>query len=197
MDAIKELGIEKNTLIIWTSDNGDEDSYYKRTKTFDGNGPFRGVKRSLYEGGIRAPMLAYWPGTINPNTTSDLQTTQWDLMPTVADAGGQPITEDMDGISIMPTLSGNPDKQTQREYIYFEFYERAKQQSVRMGNWKAYRQGGWEGDLELYDLGTDIGETTNIANKHPGIAQRMREIMRKEHSPHPVWNLNPTSKIER
>jgi arylsulfatase A len=93
MDAMKELGIEKKTIIIWTSDNGDEDSYYKRTKTFDGNGPFRGVKRSLYEGGIRAPMLASWPGTIAPNSTSHLQTTQWDLMPTLADAGGQPITK--------------------------------------------------------------------------------------------------------
>jgi len=194
MDAIKELGIEKNTIIIWTSDNGDENSYYKRTRTFDGNGPFRDVKRSLYEGGIRVPMLAYWPGTIEPNTTSDLQTTQWDLMPTLADAGGQPITEDMDGISIMPTLAGNPEKQAQREYLYFEFYEKATQQSVRMGDWKAYRKGGWEGKLELYDLGKDMGETTNIAGKHPEIVQRMEEIMKKEHSPHPVWNLEKGNK---
>jgi arylsulfatase A len=193
MDAIKELGIEKNTIIIWTSDNGDENSYYKRTRTFDGNGPFRDVKRSLYEGGIRVPMLAYWPGTIEPNTTSDLQTTQWDLMPTLADAGGQRITKDMDGISIMPTLAGNPEKQAQREYIYFEFYEKATQQSVRMGNWKAYRKGGWAGKLELYDLGKDIGEKTNIAGKHPELVQRMEAIMRKEHSPHPVWNLEKST----
>jgi arylsulfatase A len=188
------LEIEKKTIIIWTSDNGDEDSYYKRTKTFDGNGPFRGVKRSLYEGGIRAPLLAYWPGTIKPNSTSHLQTTQWDLMPTLADAGGQPITKDMDGISILPTLSGKPGKQAQREYLYFEFYEKAKQQSVRMGDWKAYRKGGWNGNLELYDLAKDIGETTNIAGKHPDIVQRMKEIMKKEHSPHPVWNLETNTK---
>lgn len=117
------------------------------------------------------PMLAYWPGTINPNTTSDLQTTQWDLMPTLADAGGKPITKDMDGISIMPTLSGNPDKQTQREYLYFEFYEQAKQQSVRMGNWKAYRKGGWNGNLELYDLGASFPETTHCSRRWSHMTQ--------------------------
>jgi arylsulfatase A-like enzyme len=97
----------------------------------------------------------------------------------------------------MPTLSGNPAKQAQREYLYFEFYEKARQQSVRMGNWKAYRKGGWEGTLELYDLGKDIGETTNVAREHPEIVQRMEEIMKKEHSPHPVWNLAKANKEKK
>ncbi len=192
--AVKDLGLEKNTIIIWTSDNGDEDSYYKRTKTFDGNGPFKMMKRSLYEGGIRVPLIAYWPGTIKPGTSSNLQTTQWDLMPTLANAGSKTITKDMDGISIMPTLRGEPEKQTQRNYLYFEFYERGKQQSVRIGDWKGYRIGGWDGDIELYNLKNDIGEANNIAAKNPEIVKTIADIMKKEHSPHPVWNLDTNPK---
>ena len=189
MGAVKKLGIEQDTIIMWTSDNGDENSYYKRTKTFDGNGPFRKMKRSLYEGGIRVPLVASWPGTIKPGTSTDLQTTQWDVMPTVADAGGKPVTKAMDGISIMPTLKGEAAKQTKREYLYFEFYETAKQQSVRIGDWKGYRKGGWNGKLELYDLGKDIGEENDISSKHPEMVERMQKIMRKEHEPHPIWKL--------
>ena len=189
--ALKEMGLEKDTIIIWTSDNGDEDSYYQRSKTFDGNGPFRREKRSLYEGGIRVPLLAAWPGKIKAGSTSDLITTQVDLMPTLADAGGKPVTKEMDGISIMPSLRGEADKQTKREYIYFEFYEGSKQQSVRMKNWKAYRSGGWDAKLELYDLSTDIGEENDIAAAHPEVVERMKKIMKKEHSPHPRWNQQP------
>jgi len=187
--ALKELGLDQNTIVIWTSDNGDESSYYLGTKTFDGNGPFKKAKRSLHEGGIRVPMIAVWPGKIEPNSTCDLITTQVDVMPTVADAGGKELTSEMDGISIMPTLRGERDKQTKREYIYFEFYERGQQQSVRMGKWKAFRVGGWDAKLRLYDLSKDIGEEKDIAAQLTEIVQRMKEIMKKEHSPHPLWNL--------
>lgn len=187
--AVEKLGLAENTIIIWTSDNGDENSYYGHTDTFDGNGPFRKKKRSLYEGGIRVPMLAYWKGTIPPGSISLQQTTQVDLMPTLADAGGKSVTDEMDGISIMPTLRGEPEKQTAREYLYFEFYEGGQQQSVRMGDWKAYRKGGWSGTIELYDLSKDIGETTDLAKQHPELIKRMTAIMKKEHEPHPIWNL--------
>ena len=103
----------------------------------------------------------------------------------------------MDGISIMPTLRGERDKQTKREYIYFEFYERGQQQSVRMGKWKAYRVGGWNAKLKLYDLSKDIGEENDIAAQHPEIVQRMKEIMKKEHSPHPLWNLEPKKSSDK
>lgn len=186
---LRKLGIEKNTIVIWTSDNGDEDSYYGRTKTFDGNGPFKGVKRSLTEGGIRVPLIAWWPGTIPANSNCDLVTTQWDLMPTVADAGNDEVTKEMDGISIMPTLRGEASKQTKREYIYFEFFERGKQQSVRLGDWKAYRRGGPGKRMFLYDLKTDQSEKKDLAKQHPDIVKRMEEIMEKEHSPNPVWKF--------
>ena len=192
--ALKELGLEKKTIIMWTSDNGDEDSYYKRTKTFDGNGPFKKMKRSLYEGGIRVPLIAVWPGKIKANSTCDLVTTQVDIMPTVADAGGKKVTDEMDGISIFPTLSGDVSKQTKREYIYFEFYEGGKQQSVRIGNWKGYRKGGWDSKFELYDLSKDIGENNNLSDMYPEVVKRMKEIMKKEHSPHPKWTLGNRKK---
>ncbi|BDS07595.1 N-acetylgalactosamine-6-sulfatase [Oceaniferula spumae] len=195
--AVKDLGLEKDTIIIWTSDNGDEDSYYKRTKTFDGNGPFRMMKRSLYEGGIRVPLIAYWPDTIKPGTTTDVQTTQRDVMPTLADAGGKTKTKEMDGISILPTLQGKPEKQAKREYIYFEFYEGGKQQSVRMGDWKAYRKGGWAGKIELYDLAKDREEQNDLATEHPELVKRMEEIMKKEHSPSPIWKLGTEKKAKK
>lgn len=197
--AVEKLGLVNNTIIIWTSDNGDEDSYYKRTKTFDGNGPFRDMKRSLHEGGIRTPMFALWPGTIKPGTTTNLITTQWDLMPTIANAAQKPITSEMDGISILPTLAGTPEKQTNRDYIYYEFYEGGKQQSVRSGNWKAYRSfkknnKGTQGKIELYDLSKDIAETNNLAAKHPDIIKKMAAIMQKEHTPTPIYKLPITGK---
>ena len=186
---LDELGIADNTIIIWTSDNGDENSYYRRTKTFDGNGPFRNMKRSLYEGGIRAPMIAVWPDKIKPGSSSELITTQVDVMPTVAEAGGNHVTKEMDGISIFPTLAGEPNKQTNRDYIYFEFYETARQQSVRMGKWKGYRRDGLKGETELYNLDTDIGETKDLAAEHPEIVKKIEAIMAKEHTTHPVWKL--------
>jgi len=189
--ALAELGIERETIVIWTSDNGDEDSYYHRTDTFDGNGPFRMRKRSLYEGGIRTPMIACWPGTIEGGSRSELVTTQWDLMPTLADAGGREREPFMDGISILPTLRGNPAEQAGREHVYFEFYEGARQQSVRMGRWKGYRKGGWRGTTELYDLSADPGETRDLALRHPDIVARIEAIMLAEHHDHPVWNLGP------
>jgi len=189
IDTVEKLGIQENTIIMWASDNGDEDSYYLKTETFNGNGPFRMYKRYLYEGGIRVPLIAWWPGTIQPGSTCDLPTTQYDLMPTLADAGGKPVTKEMDGISILPTLRGEPAKQTKREYLYWEFYERGQQQAVHLEKWKAYRKGGLKGQIELYDLSKDIGEKRDLAKQHPEIVKRMAEIMLREHTPHPKWKL--------
>ena len=189
LTALKELKIDKQTIVIWTSDNGDENSYYNFTDTFEGTGPFRGKKRDLYEGGIRVPSIACWPGHIIPGTTSDLPWAVWDLLPTIADAGGLPEPEWSDGISILPTLQGRPDDQKEREYLYWEFYgwnyDFRPQQAVRMGNWKAYRIDGLDGNMELYDLSTDPGEQNNLSRMHPDMVKKMEEIIRKEHKMHP------------
>jgi arylsulfatase A-like enzyme len=182
-NAVEKLGLADNTIIMWTSDNGDENSYYKRTNTFDGNGPYRNMKRSLYEGGIRAPLIAWWPGHIKAGSTCSLVTAQWDLMPTMADAGGQSAGAYMDGISILPTLVGRAEEQTKREYLYWEFS--GSQQAVRMSNWKAYRKGGPGNPTELYRLDLDVGERRDIADQHPDIVAKAEKIMRDEHTYHP------------
>ena len=191
VQALEELDLTKNTIVIWTSDNGDEDSYYQRTGTWDGNGPYRMYKRYLYEGGIRVPMIASWPGTIAEGSTTDQWTTQYDLMPTIADAGGLARTKEMDGISIFPTLCNEPENQEKREYLYWEFYERARQQAVHLGKWKGYRVNGLQGNLELYDLSVDIAEEKDVADDYPEVVKRMERIMLDEHEKHPFkrWQL--------
>jgi arylsulfatase A-like enzyme len=191
VEALEELDLTRKTIVIWTSDNGDEDSYYERTRTWDGNGPYRMYKRYLYEGGIRVPMIASWPGTIPEGSTTDQWTTQYDLMPTIADAGGIAKTKDMDGISIFPTLRNEPEKQQARDYLYWEFYERAKQQAVHLGKWKGYRVNGLQGNVELYDLSTDVAEERDVASDNPEVVKQIEKIMIAEHEKHPLkrWQL--------
>jgi arylsulfatase A len=189
VETLRNLGIEKNTIVIWTSDNGDEGSYYLDTGTYDGNGPYRMEKRSLYEGGIRVPFIVSWPGTISRGSSTDQWVTHYDIMPTVADAGGDPVTDEMDGISVFPFLSGHKEKQTKRDYLYWEFYQNGKQQAVHLGKWKGYRLNGTKTDMELYDLSTDCGETKNVAAQYPEIIERMSKIMMDEHEQHPKWIL--------
>ena len=112
-------------------------------------------------------------------------------MPTLADAGGLPKSDQMDGISILPTLKNEPAKQVKREFLYWEFYERAKQQAVHLGKWKGYRLDGLDGNIELYDLSTDIAEENDVAASNPDVVKRMAQIMRDEHETHPLkkWQL--------
>jgi|TARA_B110000438_G_C15767970_1_gene630497 arylsulfatase A-like enzyme len=177
---LKELGIADNTLLIYTSDNGANASF---SKTLKSNGILRGVKRSLYEGGIRAPFVAHWPGKIAPGSTSDLLTTHVDLMATAAELSGAKVPIKSDGISILPSLLGKPQKK-KHEFLYFEIYEGAFQQSVRVDNWKGYRR-GLKDPVEVYDLSKDPSEKNNIAEKHPEVAVKLNKILLKEHGPSP------------
>ena len=176
IDLLKELDIDENTVIFFTSDNGDENSYYKYTDRFHAAGPLRGKKRYLYEGGIRVPMIVRWPRHIKARQTSDLPWAAWDLMATFADLAGVQAPTHTDGISVVPTLLGRPKDQTRREYLYWES-QLAKQQAVRMGPWKGYSYGGTKEPIELYDLRNDIGEDNNVAAAHPGVVKRIRDIM--------------------
>lgn len=178
IQQIKDLNLDEKTIIIFTSDNGDENSYYGFTKRFQATGPLLGKKRFLYEGGIRVPMIVRWPGHIKPSQTSELPWAGWDIMATLADLAGVEPPEHTDGISVIPTLLGRPDQQKHHEYLYWE-YHFGKQQAVRMGKWKGIRFGGIKEPIELYDLSQDIGETNNLADDHPEIIKQMDEIMRK------------------
>jgi len=178
IQQLKDLGLDEKTIIFFTSDNGDENSYYRFTKRFEATGPLRGKKRFLYEGGIRVPMVARWPGKIKPAQTSDLPWAGWDVMATFADLAGAERPTESDGISVVPTLFGRPDQQAHRDHMYWEFHM-GKQQAVRAGTWKGVRFGGTKESIELYDLSRDLGETKNVAGDHAEIVQRMDELMRK------------------
>ena len=176
LGQLEELGISGRTLVVLTSDNGDENSYYGFSRRFQATGPLRGKKRYLYEGGIRVPMIARWPGTISPSRISSLPSAAWDLLPTFAELAGAARPDHADGVSLVPTLLGHPDRQQPREYLYWE-YAMGKQQAVRIGRWKGIRFGGTKEPIELYDLMVDIGEAHDVADAHPDVVSRIRAIM--------------------
>jgi uncharacterized sulfatase len=175
---LKDLGLDENTILLLSSDNGDENSYYQYTDRFKGTGPLRGKKRFLYEGGIRVPMIVRWPGRIKPFQTSGLPWAGWDILATLADLAGAERPGHTDGISVVPTLFGRPDRQDLHDFLYWE-HHMGKQQAIRMGRWKGVRFGGTREPIELYDFSRDIGEKDNVAGDHPEIIERMDAIMRK------------------
>ncbi|UZD21424.1 arylsulfatase [Algoriphagus halophytocola] len=182
---VKELGLEENTIIIVTSDNGPTyaggvDSEYFESSTPFANG-FGRTKGFLYEGGIRVPMLVSWPGKIT-QSTSDHISVFYDIFPTLAELVGMPVPEELDGKSFLPELMG--EAQEKHDYLYWEFPETGGQQAVRMGKWKAVRQNIKKEnnlEIELYDLSNDILEQNNLAAEHPDLIKEFEEIMAKEH----------------
>lgn len=183
INKLKELGLEDNTIIIFTSDNGPHKEGGIDPEDFNSNGKFRGAKRDLYEGGIRVPMIARWPGKIEPGTETNLVSAFWDVMPTFAEIAGAAAPQNIDGISFLPTLLGE-EGQSIHEYLYWEFYAQGGKQAVRKGNWKAVRLNCFDSaatTVELYDLEKDPEETINLAGKFPEILEEMIQIMDKEH----------------
>ena len=188
MDLVKELGLDERTIVIFTSDNGPT---YDRlggsdSDFFQSAGPFRGFKGSVYEGGIRVPLIVRWPGKIKPGGQSDHAAAFYDLLPTLVDlAGGEPPSG-LDGISFAPTLLGNGE-QVSHEFLYWEFPSYGGQQAVRTGDWKGVRQKllGKKPNLEieLYNLADDISEKNNVAAEHPEIVEKIARIMREQHVP--------------
>ncbi|MBT3198723.1 MAG: arylsulfatase [Phycisphaerales bacterium] len=176
---IKDLGLDDNTLVIFTSDNGSAGGGLH--SLFKGSGPLRGKKGSLYEGGIRAPFVARWPGKIAKGSVSAHRSAFWDMLPTFAELGGAKVTKETDGISMVPTLLGK--KQKAHDYLYWEFLG-AK--AVRMGKWKALAA---KRKFSLYDLDKDIGETTDLSSDNPEIVKQIKTIIAKSHrdTPWSTW----------
>lgn len=176
---LKELGLEKNTLIIFSSDNGPHREGGADPDYFDSNGLLKGYKRDLYEGGIRVPMIAFWEGKIVAGSTSEHISAFWDFLPTVAEIAGVKTPENIDGISYLPELQGKEQKQ--HEYLYWEFHELGGRQAVQKGNWKLVSYQVFDPTkttIELFNLADDIGEENNVAEKHPEIVKELSEMMK-------------------
>ena len=188
---IDELGLADNTLIIYSSDNGaTHDVGGVDTKFFESVGPLRGRKGSVYEGGLRVPMIARWPGHIAAGSTSDHVSAFQDVLPTlVALAGGTPPA-DIDGISFLPTLLGRGEQQ-QHPYLIWEFFGYGGRHAVRKGKWKAVRNGLRKGNtqLELYDLEADLGESRDLAAEHRLLVAELDGILRTDRTPNPVFPI--------
>jgi len=196
MDRIKDLGIDDQTIVFFTSDNGAQQEGGSKIAFFESSGPLRGYKRDLYEGGIRVPMIVRWPGTIKPGRTSDFASGFWDFLPTAANLAGVSPPKDIDGISVLPTLLGK--KQEGDRFMYWEFHERGSSRAVRMGKWKAVQVGSPTAPLELYDLTSDIGEKHDLAKSHPDIVSQISNYLNSARTESKHWPLRePMSKRNR
>jgi arylsulfatase A-like enzyme len=190
---LKELALDENTIVLFSSDNGAVFALCGTDpKFFESNGPLRGYKQDLFEGGIRVPLLARWPGKIQAGSVSDHASAFCDLMPTLCELAGieTPAT---DGISYLPALLGKPGQKA-HEFLYWEYHGGGGAIAVRMGDWKALRLGvkkSPDAPVQLYNLADVIGESRDVAAEHPELVAKAREIMTREHTPSPVprWNF--------
>ncbi len=184
LQKLKDEGIDENTLVIFTSDNGPEINF-SFIKDFNSNGKYRGGKRDLYEGGIREPFIARWPNKIPKGTVSEHISAFWDFLPTACEIAGVSTPKNTDGISYLPTLL-NKNNQAEHEYVYWEYYGKGGKKAIRKGQWKAVVNNLFDdlnSPIELYNLTSDPGETKNIANEYPEIVLKLDSIMQAASSP--------------
>ena len=186
MDKLKELKLEDNTIVFFTSDNGPHKEGGVDPKFFQSSSPFRGYKRDLYEGGIRVPLIVRWPGRIKPGR-ADSAWAFWDFLPTAAEIVGANAPTNIDGISMLPTLLGKPQT-NQHAFLYWEFHERGFQQAVRMGGWKAIRLKVGQ-PFEIFDLTTDPGEKKNVAAEHPDVAATIEDYLKTARTESEHWPI--------
>jgi arylsulfatase A-like enzyme len=173
---IDELGLAKDTVVIFSSDNGPHQEGGNKVEFFDSSGPLRGFKRSMTDGGIRVPTIIRWTGTVKPTTTSDHVWAFWDFLPTACDLAGVETPKGLDGISIVPTLTGKGE-QKRPEFLYWEFHEGGTKQAVRHGNWKALRLAPSR-PLELYDVVADPAEKKNVAADNPQVIAKIEAYLK-------------------
>ena len=186
MEKVKQLKLDDNTLIIFSSDNGPHLEGGADPDYFNSNGILRGYKRDVYEGGIRVPFIARWQGIIKPGRVTQHVSAFWDVLPTFADMLAVDLPDRTDGISFLPTLLGDTTKQTRHEHLYWEFHEQGGRRALRQGDWKLvqYNLGkNPPGAFELYNLADDPGEEENLAAKFPERVSRMKTVMIEEHTP--------------
>ena len=179
---LETLGIDKNTIVIFSSDNGPHSEGNNDSQFFNSSGGLRGQKRDLYEGGVRVPMIAYWPGTIKPGKVSNHISAFWDVLPTLAEIAGAKTPKKTDGISFLPELLGK--KQRKHDNLYWEFNEQGGKQAAIQGNWKLVKLDLFKPGktrIELYNLEKDPTEQNNVAEQYPDIVENMKAILVGEH----------------
>jgi len=187
LEQLKQYNLDNNTVVVFTSDNGPHAEGGVDPKFHQSAGPLRGIKRDLYEGGIRVPMIVRWPAQLKPGQVSDFVWAQWDFLPTATDIAMTKAPKAIDGISIYPLLTGQV--QTNRhEFLYWEFHERGFQQAARMGDWKAVRPQA-DQPLELYNLKTDLGEKQDVAKDHPDIVGKFEAYFKTARTDDPQWPM--------
>lgn len=195
---LKEKGIAENTLVFFTSDNGHEAKY----QMFDSNGPLRGKKRDVTDGGIRVPTVAVWPKEIEPGRKISTPLALWDVLPTLCEITGIKPRTKTDGISFLPAIKGNMEQQQQHDVMYWEFNEiKGPMQAIRFGNWKAIRLWNMQqqqlGPVQLYNLDTDIGEEADLSDHYPEIVKTANKLFSEVRTEHPEWPLTLTENAKR
>jgi arylsulfatase A len=184
LERLRERGLERQTLVLFTSDNGPHLEGGADPTFFKSSGPLRGVKRDLFEGGIRVPMIARWPGRVPAGKPSSHAWAHWDLLPTFAELAGAKPPEGLDGLSMVRALQGRA--QPTHEFFYWEFHERGFQQAVRMGDWKAIRLKPGA-PLELYNLARDQAETQDVASANPSVVAKVEAYLKTARTPSAQW----------
>ena len=183
---LRALGIERRTLLMFVSDNGPHQEGGAAPEYFKSSGGLRGIKRDLYEGGIRVPFIASWPGTIPAGRVSDHPWAHWDVFPTLAELAGAKTPPGLDGMPMTRALRG--EAQPAHDGFYWEFHERGFQQAARMERWKGIRLAK-DAPLELYDLQADPRETANVAASHPDVVRRLDEYLKRSRTDNPLWPI--------
>jgi arylsulfatase A-like enzyme len=198
LDHLRRLGLAERTLVFFTSDNGPHKESGHNLDRFQPSGPLRGIKRSLTEGGIRVPAIAWWPGTIQPGRVTTHVAYFGDWFATVCELAGLMIPPSLDSISFVPTLRGDEASQARHEFLYWEFHEGGfVQAALWQGRWKGIRNGYRGAPIELYDLLTDLAEKNNVAHLHPEIVTKISNYLDTARTDSPDWPIRQTEPVRR
>jgi arylsulfatase A-like enzyme len=191
LEQLKESGLDRDTIVVFTSDNGPHKEGGHDPDFFRSSGPLRGIKRDLYEGGIRVPFIVRWPGKVVAGRTSDHVIAFWDFLPTAAEIAGVKAPSGLDGISYLPELLGKP--QAEHQYLYWEFHERGFTQAIRMGDWKGVRL-DVGAPIGLYNLTTDLAEKENVAAAHPDVVAKIDALLKSSRTDSKEFPIRPLKK---
>ncbi|OUW16837.1 MAG: N-acetylgalactosamine-6-sulfatase [Opitutales bacterium TMED158] len=183
VERLEQYGLIDDTIIFFTSDNGPHSEAGNDPTFFDANGPVSGIKRSMYDGGIRVPLIVQWPGKVEAGSVTERVTGQVDFLATAVDIAGEDLSVPTNGISFLPLLTGRESEQKDHDFLYWEFYEQGGKQAIRKGKYKALRRPMLTGPIEIYDLSADIAEERDLAKSNPELVSTFEKLFAQGHTP--------------